>query len=456
MHSTEEIYRPIKNKKAESIISEIQSVMLDESTLGMPWIIGFSGGKDSTVLLMLTWIALQRLLDSGVNIESKVYVVCNDTQVENPVISAYVDDVLGYIERATTKSSLPILVKKTTPDVDNTFWVNVIGKGYPVPNSSFRWCTDRLKIKPTGAFLTRQVTDKGSAIVLLGTRYSESESRSRTMKKHEVKGSLLSRHSTELNSFVYAPIRELNLEEVWYLIRAVPSPWGFDNNVLFRIYSDASADDYECPTVVTDKNHSSCGQSRFGCWTCTVVKNDKSMTALVDNGHKWLESLLEFRNELQMGRNESDNRLGVTRDGRHAISDDGRNIGTYSLTYRLELLRRLLRLQEDLHSKGHSICLIKQQELIAIQVNWYRDGFFDQSVYSIVNETKSKADFKIKLEKDISEIVLALCDDESEAALIRNLLHLQNSKSILVNKYGISKDIETLLDKYISNGHKFS
>ena len=157
-----------------------------------------------------------------------------------------------------------------------------------------------------------------------------------------------------------------------------------------------------------------------------------------------------------MGRNESDNRLGVTRDGRHAISDDGRNIGTYSLTYRLELLRRLLRLQEDLHSKGHSICLIKQQELIAIQVNWYRDGFFDQSVYSIVNETKSKADFKIKLEKDISEIVLALCDDESEAALIRNLLHLQNSKSILVNKYGISKDIETLLDKYISNGHKFS
>lgn len=451
MNSLEGPYRQIKNKKAEDIITEIQSVMTDEATLGMPWIIGFSGGKDSTVLLMLTWIALQRLHDKGVRIDSKVYVVCNDTQVENPVISTYVDEVLGYIESAAVESALPIYVKKTIPDVDNTFWVNVIGKGYPVPNSNFRWCTDRLKIKPTGAFLTKQIDDKGSAIVLLGTRYSESETRSRTMKKHQVKGKLLSRHNTEMNSFIYAPIRDLSLEEVWYLIRAVPSPWGFDNNVLFRIYSDASADDYECPTVVTDKNHSSCGQSRFGCWTCTVVQNDKSMTALVNNGYKWLEALLEFRNELQQGRSESDNRMGVTRDGRHAVSDDGRNIGTYNIPYRIELLKRLLQIQQQLLSDGHNIILIKQQELIAIQINWYRDGFFDQSVYNIINDTKLKSDFKSKSDKDISEIVLAICSEESEVALINNLLHLQNSKSILVNKYGISKDIENLLDKYILN-----
>lgn len=446
----DEPFRLIRNKKAEAIVTEIQSVMTDDSTLGLPWIIGFSGGKDSTVLLLLTWIALQRLFDDGVEIKSNVYVVCNDTQVENPIISTYVEEVLSCIRQTASTSNLPIQVKKTTPEVENSFWVNVIGKGYPVPNSNFRWCTDRLKIKPTSNFLTKQINDKGSAIVLLGTRYSESEARGRSMKKHEVKGKLLSRHSTETNSFVYAPIRDLNLEEIWYLIRAVPTPWGFDNNVLFKIYSDASADDYECPTVVTTKNHASCGQSRFGCWTCTVVQNDKSMKALVDNGYEWLESLLQFRNALQMGRNESDNRLGVTRGGRNAVSEDGRNIGTYSVAYRIELLKKLLCLQADLNSKGHSISLIKQQELIAIQINWYRDGFFEQSVYDLINNNKS-IDFKHKSDSDVNDIISSICETSEEATMIRNLVHLQASKSILVNKYGISKDIETLLDKYITN-----
>lgn len=74
------------------------------------------------------------------------------------------------------------------------------------------------------------------------------------------------------------------LEEIWYIINAIPSPWGYDNSVLFNIYLDASADDYECPTVVTDKSHGSCGQSRFGCWVCTVVKDDKSMRSLIKRG----------------------------------------------------------------------------------------------------------------------------------------------------------------------------
>jgi DNA sulfur modification protein DndC len=446
-----EPYKLIKSKKAESIIAEIQSVMLDKETRGVPWVIGFSGGKDSTVLLLLTWIALQRLRESGNEIYSKVYVVCNDTQVENPIISTYVDDVLSYIRKAAVESGLPIQVQKTNPDIENTFWVNVIGKGYPVPNSNFRWCTDRLKIRPTSNFLVKQINEKGSAIVLLGTRYSESETRGRSMRKHEVKNKLLSRHSTETNSFVYAPIRELSLEEIWYLIRAVPTPWGFDNNVLFRIYSDASADDYECPTVVTSKNHSSCGQSRFGCWTCTVVQNDKSMKALVNNGYDWLESLLNFRNELQSGRNESDNRLGFTRDGRNAVSEDGRNIGTYSIDYRIEILKKLLSLQEDLRAKGHDIGLIRQQELIAIQVNWYRDGFFEKSVYDLVNESIKKENFKKKYETEIEDIINKICDNSKDSELIINLVHLQASKSILVNKYGISKDVETLLEKYISD-----
>ena len=83
----------------------------------------------------------------------KVYVVCNDTMVENPVITAYVEDVLKKIETEARNQDLPIFVKKTTPKLEETFWINVIGKGYPVPNNSFRWCTDKLSISISPVFI---------------------------------------------------------------------------------------------------------------------------------------------------------------------------------------------------------------------------------------------------------------------------------------------------------------
>lgn len=72
-----------------------------------------------------------------------VYVVCNDTLVENPIISSYVDEVLEQIQKAAREQDLPIFVRKTIPRLEDSFWVNVIGKGYPVPNTAFRWCTEK-------------------------------------------------------------------------------------------------------------------------------------------------------------------------------------------------------------------------------------------------------------------------------------------------------------------------
>ena len=317
---------PIKDKKVEGIIAEIIDQYAYADSSDRPWIIGFSGGKDSTVLLMLVWIALQRFREGHpypFQLKRKVFVVCNDTMVENPIIANYVDDVLSKITEAARDQDLPIFVQKTTPKLEETFWTNVIGKGYPVPNNAFRWCTDKLKIRPTSNFLVEQIDEKGEAIVLLGTRYEESATRERSIRKHEVTGSRLSKHQTTVNTYVYAPIKELNIDHIWGIINTVPSPWGFDNSILFKIYADASADDYECPTVVVNKEHNSCGQSRFGCWTCTVVKNDKSMSSLVNNGQNWMEPLLSFRNRLVEGRNLSENRSETRRNGQEAVRDDG-------------------------------------------------------------------------------------------------------------------------------------
>ena len=285
--------------KILSIIEELIDQYTEDDRYNRPWVIGFSGGKDSTVLLTLVWRALLKMREENpaFTFKRQVYVVCNDTMVENPVIEEYVTNLLQTIQKAAKEQQLPITVKITTPQIEDTFWCCVIGKGYPVPNNTFRFCTEKMKIKPTSTFITNQVVEDGEAIILIGTRLAESQQRAKSIKKHDIKGYRLSKHPLNPNTYTYAPIKELMLEEVWYIINAIPSPWGFDNQILFKIYMDASADDYECPTVVTNDSHRSCGQSRFGCWVCTVVKEDKSMSALIKNGIKWMQPLLDFRND---------------------------------------------------------------------------------------------------------------------------------------------------------------
>jgi DNA sulfur modification protein DndC len=226
----------------EEIIEELMDQYQEDDRYNRPWIIGFSGGKDSTVLLTLTWLALQRLKEQGESLTRQVYVVNNDTLVENPVIEEYVTGVLDMISNAAKEQGLPVSVKVTTPALEDSFWSCVIGKGYPVPNNSFRFCTEKMKIKPTSTFITSQVAADGEAIVLVGTRYDESQRRSQSIKRHEIKGHRLSKHPLNANTFTYAPIKSLMLEEVWWIINAIPSPWGFDNQILFKIYADASAD----------------------------------------------------------------------------------------------------------------------------------------------------------------------------------------------------------------------
>lgn len=442
-------------RRIETIIDELidQYEFSDETS--RPWIIGFSGGKDSTVLLTLVWMCLKRLQETIPNYKFKrdVYVVCNDTLVENPIIATYVEDVLGYIERSAIEQGLPVIVQKTAPKLDETFWINVIGKGYPVPNNTFRWCTDRLKIKPTSEFLHQQINEKGEAIVLLGTRYSESATRERSIKKHEVENQRLSPHPASPNTKTYAPIKELHLEEIWYIINAFPSPWGFDNSILFKIYADASSDDYECPTVVTSKDHKSCGQSRFGCWTCTVVKQDKSMSSLISSGQTWLSPLLEFRDNLQAERNNGVNRQSTRRNGQEAISEDGVNQGNYTPKYCQELLRSLLIIQKEIQIQRPHLKLITNQELIAIQVLWNRDLIFDYSVADIYKEVYG-SDATTTGFKTISNVERRVlkeeCKDDTKMfTIIENLISVQETKSLLVSNRGINNEIEKVIEANI-------
>lgn len=440
-------------KRIEYIIDEIIDQYMYADKTFRPWIIGFSGGKDSTVLLTLVWFALRRIKENAIapfQLRRPVYVVCNDTLVENPIIATYVDNVLNQIEHSAREEDLPIFVRKTIPKLEDSFWVNVIGKGYPVPNNAFRWCTDKMKIKPTARFIVEQVDECGEAIILIGTRKAESATRARSIKKHEIHGKRLTNHTILKNTFVYAPIKELMLEEVWYIINAIPSPWNFDNSILFNIYKDASADDYECPTVVTDKSHGSCGQSRFGCWVCTVVKDDKSMYSLIKNGREWMKPLYDFRIEIDKERNIVENRMPYRRDGKRAIND----MGPYIFSYRAKMLKRLLEVQNELQKHDPNIKLISDQELIAIQVNWYRDFNFGYQVSEIYNSIYKESfsmgeNVKNKLEADLMREICS--ENPEEGELIEQLLLLQRSKSLMQRRRGLKNEIESRLKEFVNN-----
>lgn len=441
------------SKRIEYIVDEILDQYMYADTSFRPWIIGFSGGKDSTVLLTLVWLALRKIKREAIapfQLRRPIYVVCNDTLVENPIIATYVDEVLKQIEIKAREEDLPIFVRKTDPRLEDSFWVNVIGKGYPVPNTAFRWCTDKMKIKPTARFIIEQVDECGEAIILIGTRKAESATRARSIKKHEVYGKRLTNHTILRNTYVYAPIKELMLEEVWYIINTIPSPWDFDNSILFNIYRDASADDYECPTVVTDKSHGSCGQSRFGCWVCTVVKDDKSMRSLIKNGREWMKPLYDFRIEIDQERNIIENRMPYRRDGRRAIND----MGPYVFSYRAKMLKRLLEVQHDLQKHDPKIKLISDQELIAIQVNWYRDFNFGYQVSEIYNSIYKESfnmeeNIKNKLEADLMREICS--ENPEEGELIEQLLLLQRSKSLMQRRRGLKNEIESRLKEFVNN-----
>ena len=248
-----------------------------------PWIIGYSGGKDSTVVVQLAFTMLESL--SPKERHKPIYVVSSDTLIENPIVLGYLKEASQLINEGAKAKGLPLYSEMVHPDYNNTFWTNIIGKGLPTPTSiRFRWCTERLKIKPSNTFIEEKVKENGEVIVLLGVRKAESIARKIRIENRAIDGYLLTPHGSLQNTYVYNPIVDYTTDDVWktLLSNNGVTPWGGDNNELFALY--AGSDAGECPFTITKNDKGevdspSCGNSRFGCWICTVVNEDKKAVA---------------------------------------------------------------------------------------------------------------------------------------------------------------------------------
>ena len=350
-----------------AVSEEIRQVYVNDSR---PWVIGYSGGKDSTTALQLIWRALAKLPSS--NLGKPIYIIASDTLVETPKISVYIDESLARMNHAAKSQGLPISAHKVSPTTDNTFWVNLIGRGYPAPSTQFRWCTERLKINPANSFILERVAEHGEVVVVLGVRSEESSTRAQVMSLHRITGSHLARHSSLPKAFVYSPIEAFSVHDVWTYLLQVPSPWGNNNRDLITLYKNAQAG--ECPLVV-DTTTPSCGNSRFGCWVCTVVNRDSSMEALIENGEEWLEPFLHFRNYLASLQDSSAwplVRKYKRRNGQVKFRDGSpQPWGPYTLDTRKDLLRRVLEVQRAVAASGNlDGQLINKAELETIRSLW--------------------------------------------------------------------------------------
>ena len=448
---------------------EIRALYTADDT---PWIIGYSGGKDSTATLQLVWTAIASLPPADRTKE--IHVISTDTLVENPIVARWVAKSLDTMRDAAAASGVPIRTHRLAPELANSFWVNLIGRGYPAPRHKFRWCTERLKIRPSNAFITSVVKASGEAILVLGTRKAESSRRAANMKKHEARRvrDRLSPNASLPGSLVYSPIEDWTNDDVWFFLMQSSNPWGYSNRDLLGMYAGASADG-ECPLVV-DSSTPSCGDSRFGCWVCTLVDEDKSMTAMIQNDDEkqWMLPLLELRNAL-------DFRSGVVAEGdeidstdRHLrdfrrmsgsvqLMSDGRTIpGPYIQSARESWLRRLLAAQVHIQKHGPHDCadltLISMEELQEIRRIWVIDKHeLEDSLPRIYQEATGIPypggpldDDMVLGDAEMADLAESCGEERLHYELCRELLSLTNNQKNVAKRSGLFTQLERAFEKH--------
>ena len=447
-------------ERVELCVERVQQLYLADST---PWVIGYSGGKDSTAILQLTWMAISSLEKK--DLKKPVHVITTDTMVENPIVSSWVNSSLDAINTSANSQDLPIQAHLIKPSVNESFWVNLIGRGYPAPRAKFRWCTERLKIRPTNRFIEEKINEDGEVVLLLGVRRAESAIRSGRLEKRKKVQEDLYPHDTLANCLLYAPIEDWSNDEVWTFLMQNKNPWGATNHDLQGLYASATEDN-ECPVVV-DTSTPSCGNSRFGCWVCTLVTEDKSMTAMVQNDAEkdWMMPMLALRNDLDYRTEEKRVIERERRDfrrmsGKLSYYKDKDGVtsyipGPYAQDARIHWLRRLLEVQKAVRDHRSTpddvknIELISLEELEEIRRIWLEDkreteDWLPEIYEEIMKDTyQGKQTFNSSpFSKEALELLKECAENDLQYQMLRNLLDIENQYRAKGNRRGVNAELK--------------
>ena len=304
------------------------------------WVVMFSGGKDSTATVIIALEAALRMM----SLVDRIDIIYSDTLVEIPVIEKYALGFLGFLEKFERIRGLPLFTHIVQPALEERFWVCLLGKGYPPPHQKFRWCTNRLKIKPAMRVLETCI-NPNKTVILTGVRFGESRTRDQRLNLSCRRGGecgqgVWFQYNSHLQVGYLAPIVHWQECDVWDFLNYLAPSWGYPTRLLEnKVYNGR--------------------ETRFGCWMCTVVKQDKTMmkiTALPE--WSYLRPLLEFRNYVWK----------LTRDPSTRIPRVDGSPGKLKLSVRKELLKNLLNIQEEV-----GIQLISDEEIVFIHNLWIKE-----------------------------------------------------------------------------------
>ena len=433
----------------EDIINEMSYVYKHDNR---PWLIGYSGGKDSSMLVSLVIDMVMRLPEKERT--KKIFIVTSDTGVENPIVKKYMHSSSDKINEFSNKNKANITADIIYPEIAQSFWSLVVGLGYPTPEPpGFRWCTERLKILPMNRYTNSLIEQYGEVVLLLGVRKAESQTRRRSITKREIEGKLLTPHSDIANAYVYNPLTEIKNELVWeYLLRDNGiSSWGVDMKYLFNLYQGEEMKEEQSVVGQIDKDKIPVtGNSRFGCWCCTIVKVDKSLQRFIDNGSEELEPLREFRDWLVSIRQDPEFRDSKRRNGKVYQKANGEyGFGPFKLSARQEILRRLLVLQRDTGFE-----LISNDELKMIDTLWDMEGDLSRrKLVDIYYEVFAKRlpwdEYKEPLydTEIIQEMQKAAEEADIPFELITKLIVMINSNKYVAKSNKLKKEFDKLINQ---------
>lgn len=300
------------------------------------WIITFSGGKDSTSSIV---VSLETALERAGKVK-RIDIVYADTLIEIPTIRNFAVSFLRKLKNLSRIGHLPLKFHITKPEIQQRFWVRMLGKGYPPPHQRFRWCTKRLKIDPVEKSL-KGFIQPNRTVIITGVRFGESNGRDKRLSQSCSRGGECGQgiwftHSNRLKAGYLAPLINWSNCDIWDFLTLYAPEMGYPTTNLEQVYN----------------GH----ETRFGCWMCTVVRQDKAMEKTIAQP-KWnhLAPIAEFRNYVWRATRGSE-----TRERR----EDGLP-GRLKLGVRKNLLNRLEQVQKKVGFE-----LISEEEILEIRKLW--------------------------------------------------------------------------------------
>lgn len=369
-------------------IAALKSVITRYLADGYALFVAWSAGKDSSVMLALTLLAMREYVEThGADNCPEMVVIYGDTLLENPVLASYAHNEIRKIRAYAQCHGLPVQVEVARPNLSSNYLVNLIGgRSIASVAGTDRTCATMMKVKPVGQVKARVLKRlsrayDGKVLTLVGKRYDESAVRKADMIANgEVPHQYVMRNGDKLLS----AIAHFTLDDIYWVIGMVRSELMetySDFTDLVEVYRGANGGECMVNAMEGKAGSAGCG-ARFGCWICLQVNDDTSMQAMLSQPqYRFMAPLIAFRNYIQASHNDPAKRTWLAR----SINEEEGTIqitpNAYSPAYSEELLLMALSMQADEEARAEALgieprfTLLAYEEVLAIDVLWARYGY---------------------------------------------------------------------------------